>query len=51
LPGFYPMPRVTTVALLVRGLPLAQNRLPYRVGVRAAAGRTDLNSVFTRWRV
>jgi hypothetical protein len=45
------MSGVTIVALHVRGLPVAQNRLRYRVGKCAPAGRTDLNSVFTRWRV
>jgi hypothetical protein len=45
------MSEVTIAASLVRGLPVMQNRLPYRVGVRAPAGRTGLNSVFTRWRL
>jgi hypothetical protein len=35
--------------LSVSGLTIAQNRLRFRVGMDVAAGRTDLNSVFTSW--
>ena len=40
---------VMIVALLVRGLPMAQNRLGYRVGMGAPARQTGLNPVSTSW--
>jgi hypothetical protein len=49
--GLPPASGVTIVALLVHGLPMAQNRLGYRVGVGAPACQTGLNPVSTGWRV